>query len=213
MTAGRSTGDGTSSSESAWWNVDIAVEHLARRRALAGQEPTAEDWNGALSELVKAFENGRADCWGRPLSNPASRHVRIEAAFWLSDVTIKSNRTTAADVEMERYARERLSRAEHYEDLKVKSGELIELAVHFKFNQRVTSERNLVEWLILQMRSAPEHPRPRGKMMEEAKIAGLKFTGRGFDVAWRRAIQDSGASRWSQSGRRPKSPREIAAPN
>jgi hypothetical protein len=59
----------------------------------------------------------------------------------------------------------------------------------------------LRKWLVEQMKSAPDKPRPKSSMKREA--AGLfKVSDRSFNAVWTEAVKESGASNWSKPGRR-----------
>jgi hypothetical protein len=63
-------------------------------------------------------------------------------------------------------------------------------------------ESELERWLAQQMRAAPNAPRSKPTMKEEANLAKLKFSERGFNRAWAKAVQRSGATCWSRPGRK-----------
>jgi hypothetical protein len=57
-------------------------------------------------------------------------------------------------------------------------------------------------WLSNEMRASPDRPRPRNQVRAEAMEHFPKLSGRGFDRAWRDAISETGAEKWSKAGRR-----------
>ena len=59
------------------------------------------------------------------------------------------------------------------------------------------------EWLEAEMNASPSR-NPKGTKSAWKDEAQRRFnvTGRGFDTAWKLAIQSSGAKAWSRAGRR-----------
>jgi len=69
-------------------------------------------------------------------------------------------------------------------------------------------ENRLYRWLTDKMRATPNGPMTKAAIKVAATNEGLRFSLRGFDRVWARAVRDSGAVSWSMPGRR-KSPRRI----
>jgi hypothetical protein len=74
----------------------------------------------------------------------------------------------------------------------------------------VADEKRLQGWLTDQMRMAPDVPRGKARVSEEAQAAGFTFSARGFDRAWQAAKRDANAPAWGAAGRR-KSKQQIEA--
>jgi hypothetical protein len=66
----------------------------------------------------------------------------------------------------------------------------------------VAAQTECKRWLANEMRASPDRPRPRRQVRAEAMQRFPKLSGRGFDHAWRDAINEAGAEKWSKAGRR-----------
>jgi len=66
----------------------------------------------------------------------------------------------------------------------------------------VGEEARLRAWLAAEMQAALDNPTAKEAMQVRAKNAGLSFTGRAFERAWRDAVNETGARAWTLPGRK-----------
>jgi hypothetical protein len=64
------------------------------------------------------------------------------------------------------------------------------------------AETKMQRFLALEMSKAPNHPRLKSAMRDEAAAAGINCSGRAYERAWATAVKDSGAAAWRAPGRR-----------
>jgi hypothetical protein len=82
-----------------------------------------------------------------------------------------------------------------------------------KVQGTIGEETRLTCFLVKKMREAPESPRAKQTMIDEAKdTLGFVPGPRPLNKAWRKAVNESGAVAWSKQGRRKKSLRCIETP-
>lgn len=75
----------------------------------------------------------------------------------------------------------------------------------------VKDETMLAAWLIERMKASPLHSPGKDVIKREAMAADFKVSGRGFDRAWDKAVEQAHAPAWKQPGR--KSKRRIKTPD
>ena len=71
------------------------------------------------------------------------------------------------------------------------------------------AEGGLSRWLTTMMQDKPDAPISKEKVKQLAS-SKFRFSKRGFERAWAKAVTESGAIRWSKAGR--KSQRRIDTP-
>lgn len=64
------------------------------------------------------------------------------------------------------------------------------------------AENRCRQWLVAMMKANPNNPRPKAIVRADALAKFLGLSGRAFDRAWDKAIDEAAAPKWRASGRR-----------
>ncbi len=161
-----------------------------------------------LPELNRAVSEGRLQAEGRPTTNPRLKpgdRPRVPIPPNHVDEKRQIDATGAIHLSGEWWFLER-DLGPCYYDVRFKA---LDVRACWKPSSSVASrmraEGSLAGWLADQMRAAPDTPRPKTTMQEEAKQAGHIFGPTAFKTAWTKATSTANVPAWRTGGRRKSS--------
>ncbi len=185
-----------------WTLGDVARWIVERtREAVDGLSIDEEKLPGALTEIHDALERDQIAAWSATIHEPVPR--ALPAATWsIYDLVFEEKDGLLYTLIIRSGAIDERP----LKDLRFKS---VEVRRHWPGAEPAPlpltttgAQTECWRWLSGEMRAARDRPRPKSQVEAEAKKRFPKLSGRGFERAWRDAISETGAQKWSKSGPR-----------
>jgi hypothetical protein len=205
-----------------WWQA---------LRVLAGQDPGAADLPDTdipvlevqPARVTSLLADGVAVVLGVP--SGGDLHEEIPAPAWRRiRIELRTSRTNARCVETVAALPHPLIpdvlASRFWKELQITDRELVKLKVKLEEEKyspdnpptyetsgvqspTIAAERKCLDWLVTLMQASPNPSAPKDNFLKAAKEQFPRLGNRGFERAWRQAIQKTGSS-WGKSGAKPK---------
>jgi hypothetical protein len=188
--------------EPMWMLGDVARWVVERTpQAVDGLSIDEEKLPEALTEIHDALLKDQIAAWSATTHEPVPR--QLPAATWSIYVFAYEEKDGLLHLRIIRSSGSIDERP--LRDLRFKS---VEVRRHWPGAELIkplttaAAQTECRRWLSSKMRAAPDRPRPKSQIQTEAMQRFPNLSRRAFDRAWRDAISETGAHKWSKAGRR-----------
>jgi hypothetical protein len=186
-----------------WTLADVARWVLERTpEAVNGLSTDEARLPEAFNEIHMALAKGQIEAWSATIHEPVPRALPaatwsvFDFAFEVRDGLLYAHTFRASGSVDERPLK----------DIRFNS---VEIRRHWPGAEpaplpptTIAAQKECKRWLSREMSATPDRPRPKSQLWAEATTRFPRLSRRSFDLAWKEAVNETGALKWSIAGPR-----------